>query len=88
MKNYFDDDEEVEPVEIKVRISQTDYSGLKFAAWTVLSRYDNRYLYHVRCKCGKEFIRNIQALVKGRSSKCTICSRKNNMRWIPARLRD
>lgn len=54
-----------------------DYSGQQFNNWTVLEKIGEiGYIYKVRCNCGKEFERNITALINERSKQCYICTKK------------
>ena len=72
--DYFDEDEVVED---KVKTRHKDYAGIIIESWTIIEKlYPDGYHYKVRCKCEREFVRNITSILKGRSSKCYICSRK------------
>lgn len=82
---HFEEDEEIV---FHVNMTTTDYTGQKIEGWTILSKHPRGvYAYNVRCQCGKEYVRNINSMVQGRSSKCLHCSKKTRMMWIPARLK-
>lgn len=89
MPGYFDDlEEKEESIEsLRVFMTREDYSGRIISSWTIICKIPNtRYKYVVRCKCNREYIRSINGILKGRSSKCIHCSKKNKMRWIPASI--
>lgn len=74
MDSYF---EEEEVIQDKVNIRFNDYTGQVMQSWTVLNKIKPiGYHYKVRCKCDREFVRNIATILKGRSSQCYVCSRR------------
>ena len=74
MDTYFEDEEVIQD---KVKIKLIDYTGQILQSWMVLEKINPiGYHYKVRCKCQREFVRNIAAILKGRSSQCYICSKK------------
>ena len=69
--------EEEEYIPVKVEIRDQDYTGQILQSWTVIQKLNEiGYYYKVRCKCQREFVRNITTILKGRSSQCYVCSRK------------
>ena len=73
--NYFEEEDGVVQEKVKTRL--IDYTGEILQSWTVLEKiHPAGYLYKVRCKCNREFIRNITAILKGRTSQCYVCSKK------------
>lgn len=86
----FEQEEEEEYISPDVFISRHDYSGRVIASWIIISKHHKDiYAYNVRCTpCGIEYIRNISAILKGRTSKCMKCSKKTGFKWIPARLKE
>lgn len=77
---YFEEDEgrsSTEVIQDKVKMRHLDYTGEILQAWTILAKITPiGYYYKVRCKCDREFVRNITTILKGRSSQCYVCSRK------------
>jgi hypothetical protein len=72
--DYFDEDEVSQD---KIKVRHQNYEGIIIESWTIIQKIcPDGYDYKVRCKCNREFVRNITSILKGRSSKCYICSRK------------
>lgn len=76
--SYFEEDEVIQD---KVKIRFEDYTGHILESWIVLEKIKPiGYHYKVRCKCEREFVRNIATILNGRSSQCYLCSKKH--RWF------
>lgn len=69
--------DEIEDSQDKVKTRHKNYEGIIIESWTIIQKISvDGYDYKVRCRCNREFIRNITSILKGRSSQCYICSRK------------
>lgn len=83
MKNYFDDDDGKEEehqaiVHVKLRcMNKKDYSGQQFNEWSIIAVIDQRSnVYKVVCSCGKEFVRDVYAIVNYQVNQCRFCYKK------------
>lgn len=84
VKQYFDDDEEQKEesgqlrVHVKLRsMNKQDYSGRRFNEWSIVAVIDQRSnIYKVVCSCGKEFIRDVYAIVNYQVNQCRFCYKK------------
>lgn len=84
VNKYFDDDEEESEdsdqvrVHVKLRsMNRKDYSGQRFNEWLVITVIDQRSnVYKVVCSCGKEFVRDVYAIVNYQVNQCRFCYKK------------
>lgn len=76
--NYFPEEviEEVFVPDQRVRISKLDHIGKTYGKWTVLKHLRSSD-YKVRCACGYEGKRRIQALYQHKSTQCSMCAHRN-----------
>lgn len=83
VNKYFDDEEEESELSevvtrVKLRsMNKIDYSGKRFNEWLIIENVDQRSnIYKVVCSCGKEFIRDVYAIVNYQVNQCRFCYKK------------
>lgn len=83
VNKYFDDEEEESElseavIRVKLRsMNKIDYSGKRFNEWLIIEIVDQRAnIYKVVCSCGKEFIRDVYAIVNYQVNQCRFCYKK------------
>lgn len=83
VNKYFDDQEEESELSeavigVKLRsMNKIDYSGKRFNEWLIVEIVDQRSnIYKVVCSCGKEFIRDVYAIVNYQVNQCRFCYKK------------
>ena len=83
VNKYFDDQEEESElseavIRVKLRsMNKIDYSGKRFNEWLIIKVVDHRAnIYKVVCSCGKEFVRDVYAIVNYQVNQCRFCYKK------------
>ena len=67
------------------RIYKVDenYTGLQIHSWIILEKIKpSGYFYKVKCKCDREFIRNVMTIINGQSHQCFVCTKKKTWFYL------
>ena len=61
-------------------LTHQNFTGRVIARWTILERtQENSNNYHVKCSCGREYVRSMSTMLSGRANGCFLCHRKRKV---------
>lgn len=74
-RDYFGPIEPEDPEIEYERPRHRNYVGCRFERWLIIEKLGT-YIYVMRCDCGREFNRQIWAVLNNNSSQCKECYKK------------